>query len=98
MNLFVIFISCLLVNNVVLAKFLGICSFLGVSKKIETAVGMGGAVTFVMAIASIVSFAVYKYILIPLDITYMYTLAFILVIAALVQLVEMFLKKNSPSL
>ena len=98
MNLFVIFISCLLVNNVVLAKFLGICSLLGVSKKIETAVGMGGAVTFVMAIASIVSFAVYKYILIPLDITYMYTLAFILVIAALVQLVEMFLKKNSPSL
>lgn len=98
MNLFVIFISCLLVNNVVLAKFLGICSFLGVSKKIETAVGMGGAVTFVMAIASVVSFAVYKYILIPLDITYMYTLAFILVIAALVQLVEMFLKKNSPSL
>lgn len=98
MNLFVIFISCLLVNNVVLAKFLGICSFLGVSKKIETAVGMGGAVTFVMAISSIVSFAVYKYILIPLDITYMYTLAFILVIAALVQLVEMFLKKNSPSL
>lgn len=88
----------MLVNNVVLAKFLGICSFLGVSKKIETAVGMGGAVTFVMAIASIVSFAVYKYILIPLDITYMYTLAFILVIAALVQLVEMFLKKNSPSL
>lgn len=98
MNLFVIFISCLLVNNVVLAKFLGICSFLGVSKKIETAVGMGGAVTFVMAISSIVSFAVYKWILIPLDITYMYTLAFILVIAALVQLVEMFLKKNSPSL
>ena len=98
MNLFVIFISCLLVNNVVLAKFLGICSFLGVSKKIETAVGMGGAVTFVMAIASIVSFGVYKYILVPLNITYMYTLAFILVIAALVQLVEMFLKKNSPSL
>lgn len=98
MNLFVIFISCLLVNNVVLAKFLGICSFLGVSKKIETAVGMGGAVTFVMAISSIVSFAVYKYILVPLNITYMYTLAFILVIAALVQLVEMFLKKNSPSL
>ncbi len=98
MNLFVIFISALLVNNFVLAKFLGICSFLGVSKKIETAVGMGGAVTFVMAIASFISYAVYKWILVPLDITYLYTLAFILVIAALVQLVEMFLKKKSPGL
>lgn len=98
MELFVIFISALLVNNVILSKFLGICSFLGVSKKIETAVGMGGAVTFVMVIASIVSHLVYKFVLVPLDITYMYTLTFILVIASLVQLVEMFLKKTSPGL
>lgn len=98
MELFVIFISALLVNNVILSKFLGICSFLGVSKKIETAVGMGGAVTFVMVIASIVSHLVYKFVLDPLNITYMYTLTFILVIASLVQLVEMFLKKKSPAL
>lgn len=98
MNLFIIFISCLLVNNVVLAKFLGICSFLGVSKKIKTATGMGAAVTFVMVIASIASFVVYKIVLVPFNITYMYTLAFILVIAALVQLVEMIIKKYSPAL
>lgn len=98
MNLFIIFISCLLVNNVVLAKFLGICSFLGVSKKIKTATGMGAAVTFVMVIASIASFVVYKFVLVHFNITYMYTLAFILVIAALVQLVEMIIKKYSPAL
>ncbi|SFB13099.1 electron transport complex protein RnfA [Clostridium frigidicarnis] len=98
MEFFVIFVSALLVNNVVLSKFLGICSFLGVSKKIETAIGMGGAVSFVMVIASFMSYIVYHFILIPLNLTYMYTLAFILVIAALVQLVEMFLKKKSPAL
>lgn len=98
MEFFVIFISALLVNNVVLSKFLGICSFLGVSKKIETAVGMGGAVSFVMVIASFMSYVVFEFILVPLNLTYMYTLAFILVIAALVQLVEMFLKKKSPAL
>lgn len=98
MSLILIFISCLVVNNVVLAKFLGICSFLGVSKKINTAAGMGAAVTFVMVIASIASFVVYKFILVPLNITYMYTLAFILVIAALVQLVEMIIRKYSPAL
>ena len=98
MNLFIIFISCLLVNKVVLAKFLGICSCLGVSKKIKTATGMGAAVTFVMVIASIASFVVYKFVLVPFNITYMYTLAFILVIAALVQLVEMIIKKYSPAL
>ena len=98
MNLFLIFLSALLVNNVLLSKFLGVCSFLGVSKKIETAAGMGGAVTFVMVIASFISHIVYKFILAPLNIEYMYTLAFILVIAALVQLVEMFLKKKSPKL
>lgn len=98
MNLFLIFISALLVNNVILSKFLGICSFLGVSKKIETAAGMGGAVTFVMVISSFISYIVYEFILVPLKLEYMYTLAFILVIAALVQLVEMFLKKKSPKL
>lgn len=98
MNLFLIFISALLVNNVILSKFLGICSFLGVSKKIETAAGMGGAVTFVMVISSFISYIVYHLILVPLKLEYMYTLAFILVIAALVQLVEMFLKKKSPKL
>lgn len=98
MNLFVILISALLVNNFVLSKFLGICSFLGVSKKIETATGMGAAVTFVMVLASFISYIVYHFILVPLNLTYMYTLAFILVIAALVQFVEMVIKKKSPSL
>lgn len=98
MNLFLIFISTLLINNVILSKFLGICSFLGVSKKIETAVGMGGAVTFVMLISSAISNLIYNYILVPFKIEYMHTLVFILVIAALVQLVEMFLKKKSPKL
>ncbi|AWZ49202.1 electron transport complex subunit RsxA [Clostridiaceae bacterium 14S0207] len=98
MNLFVILISALLVNNFVLSKFLGICSFLGVSKKIETATGMGAAVTFVMVLASFISYIVHHFILVPLNLTYMYTLAFILVIAALVQFVEMVIKKKSPSL
>lgn len=98
MNLLKIFLIALLVNNFVLSKFLGICSFLGVSKKIKTAFGMGCAVTFVMVLASFISYVVYKLILIPLNITYMYTIAFILVIAALVQFVEMFLKKSSPAL
>ncbi|WP_035288890.1 electron transport complex subunit RsxA [Clostridium sp. KNHs214] len=98
MNLFLIFFSSLLVNNFVLSKFLGICSFLGVSKKIETAAGMGLAVTFVMVLASFISYIVYNFILIPLNIPYMYTIAFILVIASLVQFVEMVIKKKSPSL
>ncbi|WP_142413123.1 electron transport complex protein RnfA [Hathewaya massiliensis] len=98
MNLLKIFLIALLVNNFVLSKFLGICSFLGVSKKIKTAFGMGCAVTFVMVLASFISYVVYNVILLPLGIGYMYTIAFILVIAALVQFVEMFLKKSSPAL
>jgi electron transport complex protein RnfA len=98
MNIFTLILGALLVNNVVLAKFLGICGFLGVSKKIETAKGMGLAVTFVMGLASIFSYIIYKFILIPLNIEYMYTVAFILVIASLVQFVEMAIKKMSPEL
>lgn len=98
MRIFTLIISALFVSNMVLSRFLGICAFLGVSKKIETAKGMGAAVTFVMALASLISFIVYEFILVPLDITYMYTIAFILVIAALVQFVEMVLKKTMPEL
>lgn len=98
MNLLLLFLGAILVNNFVLTRFLGICPFLGVSKKVETAVGMGMAVTFVMALASVMSHIVYNVILIPLKIEYLYTLAFILVIAALVQFVEMVIQKSSPSL
>lgn len=97
-DLFVILIASSLVNNVVLSQFLGLCPFLGVSKKTETATGMGVAVIFVITLASAVAGAIYKYILVPLDITYLQTIVFILVIAALVQFVEMFLKKFIPSL
>ena len=93
-----IFFSMILVNNYVLVKFYGICPFLGVSKKVDTAVGMGVAVTFVMGLASAVCFVVNKYILIPLDLAYMQTVAFILVIASLVQFIEMFLQKAMPAL
>lgn len=98
MGIFVIFLSAMLVNNFVLSRFLGICSFFGISKKIDTAVGMGLAVTFVMTIASIGSYIVYNGILVPLHLEYLYNIAFILVIAALVQLVEMIIKKYSPGL
>jgi Na+-translocating ferredoxin:NAD+ oxidoreductase subunit A len=98
MTIFAIFLSGLLVNNFVMSRFLGICSFLGVSKKVETATGMGLAVTFVMALASFMSYIVYEWILVPLHIEYLYTLAFILVIATLVQFVEMVIKKNFPGL
>ena len=87
-----------IVNNVVLSQFLGICPFLGVSKKVETASGMGGAVIFVITIASFFTSLIYKFILLPLNISYLQTIVFILVIAALVQFVEMFLKKSMPSL
>lgn len=97
-ELLVILISSSLVNNVVLSQFLGLCPFLGVSKKTDTATGMGVAVIFVITLASAVAGAIYKYILVPLDITYLQTIVFILVIAALVQFVEMFLKKFIPSL
>lgn len=97
-ELLVILIASALVNNVVLSQFLGICPFLGVSKKVETAAGMGGAVLFVITIASAVSSIIYTQILKRFDITYLNTIVFILVIAALVQFVEMVLKKMMPSL
>ena len=86
------------INNVVLSQFLGLCAFLGVSKKMDTAAGMGGAVIFVITISSFVTALIYKFLLLPLNVTYLQTIVFILVIAALVQFVEMFLKKSSPSL
>ncbi|WP_017416152.1 MULTISPECIES: electron transport complex subunit RsxA [Clostridium] len=98
MELISIFLSALLVNNFVLAKFLGICSFLGVSQKTETAKGMGFAVTFVMVLATIMTYIVNVFILIPLNLQYLSTLAFILVIAALVQFVEIVIKKTNPGL
>lgn len=97
-NLIGIAIGSALISNVVLSQFLGICPFLGVSKKIKTAVGMGSAVIFVITLASFVASLIYKFILTPLNITYLQTIVFILVIAALVQFVEMFLKKNVKSL
>jgi electron transport complex protein RnfA len=97
-GILLILLSSILVNNFVLSKFLGICPFLGVSKKVETALGMGFAVTFVMALASVISYLVHYFILVPLEIEYLQTIAFILVIAALVQLVEMALQKLVPSL
>ena len=93
-----IFFTMILVDNYVLSKFLGICPFLGVSKKVDTAIGMGFAVTFVMGLASAVCFLVNNFILIPLGLGYMQTVAFILVIASLVQFIEMFLQKAIPSL
>lgn len=98
MEYFVIIISSIFVNNIVLSQFLGICPFLGVSNKVSTSLGMGAAVTFVLAIASIVTYLIQYYILVPLNITYMQTIVFILVIAALVQMVEIILKKVSPAL
>lgn len=93
-----IIVGAVFVNNFVLSQFLGICPFLGVSKKTETALGMGFAVIFVMGIASLITFIVNQYILIPLDIEFLQTIAFILIIASLVQLVEMVIKKFSPTL
>ena len=97
-ELLIILIGSSLVSNVVLSQFLGLCPFLGVSKKIETAAGMGSAVIFVITLASAVAGLIYKFILMPLDITYLRTIVFILVIAALVQFVEMVLKKFMPGL
>ncbi|MBL7857364.1 MAG: electron transport complex subunit RsxA [Cyclobacteriaceae bacterium] len=98
MEYIIIIISTIFINNIVLAKFLGICPFLGVSKNTSTAVGMGGAVIFVMTIATIMTYLVQHYILIPLDIEYLQTVTYILVIAFLVQVVEIVLKKVSPDL
>lgn len=97
-NYFIIFAGAALVNNFVLSQFLGICPFLGVSKKTETALGMGIAVTFVMVLASAATYITYTFILAKFNVTYLYNIAFILIIASLVQLVEMFIKKSSPSL
>ncbi|MCD7724813.1 MAG: electron transport complex subunit RsxA [Clostridiales bacterium] len=97
-ELLVILISSSLVNNVVLSQFLGLCPFLGVSRKTNTAAGMGAAVIFVITLASAVAGVIYQWILLPFDITYLQTIVFILVIAALVQFVEMFLKKFMPGL
>ncbi len=98
MEYLLILIGSILVNNFVMSQFLGICPFLGVSKKLETALGMGMAVTFVMALASLICYLIYSFLLIPLHLEYLYTIAFILVIGVLVQVVEMALKKFSFAL
>ena len=98
MNILLLLVSSILVNNFVLAKFLGCCPFLGVSKKVDTALGMGMAVTFVMAVASLATYLVQKYLLDPFGLGYMQTIAFILVIAVLVQIIEMVIKRISPPL
>ena len=98
MDYIIIFIAAVFINNVVLAQFLGICPFLGVSKKVETAIGMGLAVTFVLTISTIVTFLIQKYLLDTFGLGYLQTIVFILIIAALVQMVEIILKKISPSL
>ena len=98
LSYFAIIIGAIFVNNVVFAQFLGICPFLGVSSKVNTSLGMSAAVTFVMALASIVAWSIQTFILVPLQIEYMQTIVFILVIAALVQMVEIVLKKVSPAL
>ena len=97
-ELLAITLGAILSNNFIFSQFLGICPFLGVSKKVDTAVGMGMAVTFVMGLASAITWVVYNVLLVPLDLTYMQTVAFILVIAALVQFIEMFLQKAMPAL
>ena len=97
-SLLLIAVAAALVNNVVLSQFLGLCAFLGVSKKVKTALGMGAAVIFVITAASFITGLLYKFIMVPLKITYLNTIVFILVIAALVQFVEMVVKKYSPAL
>ena len=98
MNYLLFILAAVFVNNYILSQFLGICPFLGVSKKVETAAGMGVAVIFVMTLASAATYFIYNFILVRLGIDYLYNIAFILVIAALVQFVEMFIKKSSPAL
>lgn len=98
MEYVIIFISAIFVNNIVLTQFLGICPFLGVSKKVGTAVGMAAAVTFVMALATLVTYLLQYYVLVPLGLEFLQTVSFILVIAGLVQMVEIIIKKISPSL
>lgn len=91
-------VSCVLTNNFIFSRFLGCCPFLGVSSRVETAFGMGMAVTFVMALASLFTYIVYTWVLVPLNLSYLSTISFILIIASLVQVVEMFLKKSAPAL
>ena len=98
MEYILIFISAIFVNNIVLSQFLGICPFLGVSKKVDTAMGMGAAVAFVLTLATIVTVLLQQFVLVPLHIEYLQTISFILVIASLVQMVEIILKKISPPL
>ena len=98
MKFIIIFIVAVFVNNVVLSQFLGICPFLGVSKKVSTATGMGAAVTFVLLLATMVTWLVQTYILVPIGLEFLQTIAFILVIATLVQMIEMIIKKISPAL
>ncbi|MHC1786245.1 MAG: electron transport complex subunit RsxA [Christensenellales bacterium] len=97
-GIFLFFINCAFSNNFIFSRFLGNCPYLGVSNKLETATGMGIAVTFVMGIASLCTYLTYEYILTPLDLKYLDTISFILIIAALVQFVEMFMKKSLPAL
>lgn len=98
MEYVLIFITAIFVNNIVLSQFLGICPFLGVSKKVDTAMGMGAAVAFVLTLSTIVTYVIQKFVLDPFGLAYLQTIAFILVIAALVQMVEIILKKVSPAL
>ena len=98
MEYFLIFVSAIFVNNILLAQFLGICPFLGVSNKLSTATGMSGAVCFVITLATVVTYLLNQYLLVPLGLEFLQTISFILVIAALVQMVEIVLKKISPSL
>ena len=98
MEFVLIIVSAIFVNNIVLAQFLGVCPFMGVSNKLSTATGMSGAVCFVITLATVVTYLINKFFLIPLGLTFLQTIAFILVIAALVQMVEIVLKKISPSL
>lgn len=97
-NFLLFMVNCVLTNNFIFSRYLGCCPFLGVSSKVETAAGMGVAVTFVMGLASLFTYSVYHYILVPLELNYLNTISFILVIAALVQFVEMFMKKSLPAL
>ncbi|NCB34189.1 MAG: electron transport complex subunit RsxA, partial [Erysipelotrichia bacterium] len=98
MNLFTLFISGMLINNIILSKFIGMCPFMGVSTKRSSAIGMGVAVLFVIFGASVLSWLLYYYVLVPLDLAYMKLICFILLIAAFVQFVQMYLKKAMPSL
>ncbi len=98
MEYIIIIIGAVFVNNIVLAQFLGICPYLGVSARVSTSIGMSGAVVFVMTLATLVTFLIFNYILVPLEITYLQTISYILVVASLVQMVELILKKVSPAL